>query len=175
MSIVSIVALWTLLPICIVFLFCWRIVESEQKTDISLDQCVFSPNKYRPMQRLLQEEDFRFLAAQPGYSAKIGRRFRAERRRIFRAYLRHLRKDFSGMSLVVKALIIHSAEDRPELAQAVIRLRLLFAMGMLAVEARLLLYTFGLGTMDVSCMVEYVETMQRKIDLLLAPPQAAMS
>jgi hypothetical protein len=125
------------------------------------------------MERLLREDDFRFLAGQPGFSPKMGRRFRAGRRRVFRSYLRHLRKDFQRMSLAAQALIIHAAEDRRDLAATLIRVRLLFAVGMLAIETRLLLHTVGVGTVEVSGLVESFETMQGEIRLLLATPQAA--
>ena len=176
MHIFLIVALSALPLIGFVFLFVYRTLSSRQSSEISLGQYSEpSPNKYRPMERLLREDDFRFLAGQPGFSPKMGRRFRAERRRIFRGYLRHLRTDFRGMSQTVQALMVHASDDRRDLAIAVIRLRLLFAVGMLAIETRLLLHTVGVGTVDVSGLVESFETMQAQIRLLLATPQAAVS
>ena len=71
--------------------------------------------------------------------------------------------------------MVHASDDRRDLAIAVIRLRLLFAVGMLAIETRLLLHTVGVGTVDVSGLVESFETMQAQIRLLLATPQAAVS
>ena len=79
------------------------------------------------------------------------------------------------MSLAVQAIILHAAEDRRDLAAAIIRSRLLFAVGMVAIETRLLLHMVGVGTVDVSRVVESFETMQAEIRLLLAAPQAAAS
>ena len=176
MNIYLVVAFSALVPIGLLFLLLYRTLSSRQSRDIAFGQySEVPPNKYRPMERLLREEDFRFLAGQPGFSPKVGRRFRAERRRIFRGYLRHLRTDFRGMSQTVQALMVHASDDRRDLAIAVIRLRLLFAVGMLAIETRLLLHTVGVGTVDVSGLVESFETMQAQIRLLLATPQAAVS
>src|SRR5580692_10972349 len=51
--------------------------------------------RYRPMERLLTEEDYRFLASQPGIDKKALRRLRGERRKIFRGYLACLSHDFA--------------------------------------------------------------------------------
>ena len=79
------------------------------------------------------------------------------------------------MSLAVQALIVHAAEDRGDLAAALMRQRLLFMAGMLAIEARLLLHTFGVGAVDVRDMVASFETMQMQIRLLAVPAQAAQA
>jgi hypothetical protein len=71
-------------------------------------------------------------------------------------------------------LVIHAAEDRQDLAAAVIRQRLMFGLGVVAVEGRLVLYTLGLGTVDVRNLVESLETMQGQIRVLLTPPETAM-
>ena len=126
------------------------------------------------MERLLDERDFRFLASQPGLSPQMGRRFRAQRRCIFRVYLRNLRNDFGRMSLAVSGLMVHAAEDRGDLAAALIGQRTFFMLGMLAIEARLLLHAVGVGTIDVSGMVESFETIQLQIRLLV-PAQTALA
>lgn len=169
-----IAGLAALAPIGLAIVFLYRVLSSRQDADLSMDQLpVLSSQKYRPMERLLQEDDFRFLAAQPGYSPALGRRLRTERRRIFRGYLRNLKRDFSRVSMACHMLIVHSAEDRPDLAAMLMRQRLLFGLGMAAVEGRLLLHAVGVGTVDVRGLVGPLEAMQEQIQLLLATPQAA--
>ena len=77
------------------------------------------------------------------------------------------------MSLAVQALILHSGEDRGDLAVALMRQRLVFMLGMLAIEARLLLHAVGVGAVDVADMVESFQAMQAQIRVLLVPAQAA--
>jgi hypothetical protein len=173
MNLVLIAALLSLVPIGLLLLFLYRTLSVRQQGEISFDQCLFPPEKYRVMGRLLHESDFRFLATQPGFSPQIGRRFRTQRRRIFRGYLRNLRKDFNSMSLAVQALIVHAGEDRGDLAVALMRQRLVFMLGMLAIEARLLLHAVGVGAVDVGDMVESFQAMQAQIRVLLVPAQAA--
>ena len=169
------IAAWlSLAAVGLALLFLYRTLSLRQHGEISLDQClVLQPERYQVMERLFPETDFRFLSTQPGFSPQMGRRFRAERRRIFRVYLRNLRKDFGRMALAVQTLIVHAAEDRGDLAAALMRQRLLFVVRMIAIEARLLLHAVGVGMIDVGGMVEAAETMQVQIRLLLAAAQAA--
>lgn len=158
----------------LILLYVHKTLTARSGKESAVEQClVLSVEKYRPMERLLREDDFRFLASQPGFSPQLGRRFRAERRRIFRGYLRHLKTDFGRVSLALRTLIVHSAEDRGDLAAAVVRQRLWFAFGMLAVEGRLFLHTAGLATVDVHGFIESMEQMQGQVRLLLGSPQTA--
>jgi hypothetical protein len=179
MSVYLIAALLALVPIGAALAYLFRTLSSPRESqDISLEEClVLSPGKYRPMERLLQKDDFLFLSTQAGYSERLGRRFRANRRRVFRAYLRCLSKDFARVSLTFQTLIVHSAEDRGDLAAGLVRQRFLFAVGMVAVEGRLLLHAAGLNglTVDVSGLVDSLETLQMQMRLLLTPPQTAMA
>jgi hypothetical protein len=170
---IYVAAVLTLAPIGLALVFLYRTLASQQDLSDSMDQLLVPTNgKYRPMERLLGEEDFRFLASQPGYSPKMGRRLRTERRQIFRGYLRNLSRDFRSISAACRTLLVHSAEDRAELASSLIRQQLLFGVGMLAVEGRLVLHAAGIGTVDVRGLVESLESMQTQVRILLAPPQA---
>lgn len=174
MNIFMIFAVLALVPIGLAVVFLFRTLASRQDSNVSADQLLtLSPERYRPMERLLQEDDFRFLSSQPGFSPQLGRRFRTERRRIFRGYLRNLSKDFSRVSLACQMLVVHAADDRGDLAKSLMRLRITFGLGMVAVEGRLLLHAAGLGTVDVRGLVESLAAMQAQIQMLLTPPQTA--
>jgi hypothetical protein len=173
MNIYVVAAVLTLAPIGVALVLLYRTLASRKDFSDSIDQLLVpTTGKYRPMERLLGEEDFRFLAAQPGFSPKLGRRLRVERRQIFRGYLRSLSRDFQSISAACRMLVVHSAEDRAELASSLMRQQLMFNMGMLAVEGRLILHAAGIGTVDVHGLVESLETMQMQVRILLSPPQA---
>ena len=164
MNIVLVVALVTLVPVGLAVALMCRAILARQKSTSSMEELpVLSPGKYRPMERLLGEEDFRFLAAQPGYTPQLGRRFRSERRRLFRGYLRNLRKDFGRVTTACHLLLIHSASDRKDLASALLRQRLTFNLAMLGVQGRLLLHAAGVGAVDVSSLVESFENLREFI------------
>ena len=103
----------------------------------------------------------------------MGRKFRAERRRIFRGYLRSLKKDFGRVSWACQMLVVHAADDRADLAKALIRHRLTFAVGMLAVEVHLPLHAAGIGTVEIHGLVESLATLQAQLRVQFASYQLA--
>jgi hypothetical protein len=174
MNIVLAIGLLTLVPAGLALLFLCRAILSRQKSTASLDELsALSPGNYRPMERLLRQEDFEFLEKQPGYTPRLGRRFRTERRKLFRGYLRNLKKDFGRVTAACHELLIHSDTDRGDLGSALMRQRLTFTFAMMAVEGRLLLHAAGVGTVEVSGLVESLETMQEQIRFLVSMPQTA--
>lgn len=173
MSVYLIAGLLTLLPISAALVLLYRTLASRPDLSLSMDQLLTpTPGRYRPMERLLREDDFVFLAKQPGFTPGLGRRLRAERRIIFRGYLRNLRMDFTRATTACHLLIVHSAEDRADLASALMRQKVMFGLGILAVEGRLMLHAAGLGPVDARGLVESLETMQAQMRMLLTPPQA---
>ena len=151
-----------------------RMVLSGQTGECSLDECLdIRLDRYKPMERLLDESDFEFLAAQPGYTPGLGRRLRIERRRIFRGYLRAMKKDFDRVCQGFHLLMIHSAEDRSDLASMLMRQRYRFAVNMFAVRGRLALHTVGIGAVDIRGVVAPLEAIQLQVRMLLAPQMAA--
>jgi len=118
--------------------------------------------RYRPMFRLLDESDCEFIASGfPGGSEL--RRFRAERRSLFRIYLRDLGVDHSRIVDGIRDLLIRSQLDRPDLAKALYRCQWRFASAMISVESKLLLHVLGIGTVDVRSLVAAVECLQTQL------------
>lgn len=133
----------------------------------------FSIASYRPMLRLLAEDDYEYFASQKGVSAKAVEELRQERRRVFKLYLRNLVKDFHRLHLAARMTLIYSSEDRPELAQTLLRQRAIFTWAVLMVEVRLVLHAFGLGAVDVGQLLGALEDMRTNIGSLAATPQTA--
>jgi hypothetical protein len=133
----------------------------------------FSVARYRPMLRLLDEADYKFLASQPGYSKKYISRLRSERRAIFRAYLRNLVRDFHRLHMAARMVLIYAPQDRPELAMTLVRQRLTFTAAILSIECRLLLHTFGVGTVDVRSLIGALDNMRLNVGDLAAIQSAS--
>lgn len=125
----------------------------------------FSVERYRPLARLFSPDDYAFLAAQPGFRPEIACRLRAARRRIFRLYLRSIRRDFDRLHATARQFLLHARQDRPDLAMVLFKQRMMFSYAMAAIHGRLVLQTLGLGTVDVRRLVGVVEAMR---DLLQA-------
>ena len=125
------------------------------------------------MERLLSEEDERFLASQPGCDRKMLRSMRFERRKLFRGYLACLSEDFSRVSAALRLIMTHSAQDRPDLAGIVYKQQALFIVGMLGVQWRLVLHTLNIGTVDVSALVRAMEFMRLELRQMIPAEGAA--
>lgn len=123
----------------------------------------FSITRYRPMERLLSEADYEFLAAQPGYDPSIARELRAARRRVFRIYLRQMSTDFSRLHQVARLLVLYAPEDRPELARSLVRQKWLFYHAMANVQWRLFLHSAGLSTVDVSGLIRALDSLNLQV------------
>jgi hypothetical protein len=107
-----------------------------------------SVERYRPMLRLLDNSDLKFLSAQPGFTPQLAVRLRRQRYRIFGCYLTSLQADFGQTCAALSALVIRSGEDRPDLASLLARKRLAFAIYMLHARCRLALYRWGIGCVN---------------------------
>ncbi len=155
------------------FLLFRRLLSREREAPSDLDWCRdFSVAKYRPMERLFAEDDYDFLAAQPGFHPRIYKKLQAERRRVFRHYLRCLSRDFNRLSTATKVLLLHAPSDRPELASTLLKQRLIFSYAMSVVEFRLVLQTAGVGTVDVRRLVASLEAMREQLRQLTQSAQA---
>jgi len=132
----------------------------------------FSVEKYRPAERLFSADDYEFLARQPGFTPRLARRLRAQRRKVFRQYLRCLSRDFDRLYAVARQLLLDSSSDRPELARALVWQWVLFHLGLALVHGRLLLQWLGLGTVDVRGLVSAAEAMRERLFALRAAPAA---
>jgi hypothetical protein len=162
------------LLIAVAFVFLFRKLASPgRRADLNPDRpSDFSLEKYRPMERLFSQQDYEFLSSQPGFSPKLVRRLRAERRRIFRRYLQCLSRDFDRLYAATKLLLLHAPEDRPDLALTLLRQRMTFRYALATVHLRLALQTLGLGTVDVRGLVGAVEALRDQLRALSAQPAA---
>lgn len=145
-------------------LFAVFMVLQKIRTDDSVPAELLSQDcpaaRYRPMFRLLDESDCGFIAAGYPGDAHLLRRFRAERRSLFRIYLRNLGKDHAMIVGAIRTMIVESQLDRPDLAKALYRCQLMFTLAMFSVEFKLLLHSMGVGTVDVRSLVSAVEGLQ---------------
>jgi len=119
----------------------------------------FSPESYRPMEGLLNREDFAFLFRQPGFDLSLYRKLRYERLQIFRQYLDRMIVDFNCLHLIARLALAHSSEDRSELLIKLILLKFRFSGSVLAAEFRYTLCRFGLRTLSARALISELEEM----------------
>ena len=122
-----------------------------------------SSERYRPMLRLLSDEDLNFLRAQPGFQPYMAAKLRAQRYQIFKAYLHSLDRDFRFLCAAIKTLMVQSHCDRPDLARTLCRYEVSFALGMMSAQFKMALYRVGLGTVDAARLVSLFDVTRRQL------------
>ena len=127
----------------------------------------FSDDRYRPMLRLLEESDFRFLRTQKDFTPAMEIRLRGQRVEVFRGYLTMLESDFRRVCMALKVMMVESVCDRPDLASALLHRQLNFACGILHVQFRLVLFRWGVAGVDASELVKMFEGMRLELKTLV--------
>ena len=138
-------------------------VTSEWLDDFSLEN-------YAPMERLLDASDFRFLAAQPGHRPEVAKRLLAERRKIFSEYLELLVRDFNHLHFLARLMLVHSAQDRPELARELFEQQIQFYFAVCFVRCKVALYPLGWTAVDVPKLLHALQRMRGQIGQSMLPP-----
>ena len=127
------------------------------------------PGRYRPMLRLLSDSDLAFLAANPSLRKSV----KAQRCQLFRGYLRCLTRDYGTLLAGLRHAMVQSGVDRPDLAQALVRNRLVFTMALCKAEIRLTLFAAGIGKVDISGLVAALDALRAQAGALQTAPVAA--
>ncbi len=171
--------LQVILPIALVFIVLaagfaglfWRLAsrfDAQHCTAEWLDG--FSLESYAPMERLLGEDDVKFLASQPGYRPEIAQRLMAERRKIFAAYLGHLVRDFNQLVESGQAYdcLFHPGPAgicAPLVAPA----GAVFMLAVCSVRLQLALYPWGWSGADAHRLVAAVTAMREQVRNVRVP------
>jgi hypothetical protein len=138
----------------------WLRRRRNREADDFGESSGFSISRYQPMEHLLSEEDFAFLASQPGYEPKIGVRWKRERRRIFRLYLDDLKRDFRRLHIQARVMAANADAESAELVGILMRQQVMFWRAMAGLELRLALRTAGIGKVDIRPLIELIEAMR---------------
>ncbi len=125
------------------------------------------------MAGLLADDDLMFLQAQPGYRAAMGTRWKRERRRIFRLYLRELKNDFRRLHAQARELVAQSGADSADLVEVLMKQQITFSRATTALEFRLALEAMGIGKVDVAPFMQLIEAMRVDLARRTAPQPAA--
>lgn len=134
---------------------------------------IFSPTRYKAMERLLNAADYDYVASQSGNNKTLEKQLRIKRIRIFQAYVNCLSQDFNRICSAIKKLMVDSQVDRPDLAGLLMKQHFIFTTAALSIEFRLALYGWGVGTPDGRDLVESLGTMYVHLRKLSAMAEIA--
>lgn len=132
-----------------------------------------SVDRYQPMTRLLADEDLRFLRSHAAYNAGNLAEFRRQRCEVFQSYLRCLHLDFQRVCMALKIIMVQSRYDRPDLARVLIHSQRAFVFELMMVEARILLYRWGLGSVEVGGLLSLFDAARLELRTLVPVQDAA--
>jgi len=145
-----------------------RIAAMRRHSSIPADWSPeLSVDRYRPMFRLLDEADIRFLRSQPGATKHLVKRLRRQRYQVFQGYLASLRRDFQRGCEALMLVAVESHGDR-DIVRALVVTRLKFSIALARVRFRLLLYRWNIASVPVGQLVGLFETLQ--LELLVLNP-----
>jgi hypothetical protein len=170
------VAAWIVTVGCaasLVAICAWLMFRRDSAAaDINLQESgAFSLERYRPMEVLLSESDFLFLKSEPGFTPKIGAEWKRGRRRLFRAYLTELKRDFGRLHMQARAMVTESEAAAADLVPVLMKQQIAFYRAVAFLEVRLAFQAAGIGHVDVRPLMELIESMQ--VDLAEFAPNAA--
>jgi hypothetical protein len=170
------VAVLLILILGVAVLLARHIGSASESLPVTTDWLAdLSDDRYRPMLRLLDDADFRFLRAQKGFTPAMERKLRCQRVELFRAYLKTLESDFRRVCLGLKVMMVQSECDRPDLASALLHRQLTFACTMFHIQLRLLIFRQGIGTVDARELIRLFDGVRLELKTLvpLASPSVA--
>ncbi len=119
---------------------------------------VADARRYRPMLRLLGDEDLGFVP-----DPALRRKLRSDRRRLFRQYVRWLAKDYGRLLARVRLLMIHSETDRPDLARLLMRNQILFVLALWRIDGALWLHSMGVQRINFSELFGALDSLRIQV------------
>ena len=157
------VAVVFLLPMaCFGILFA-RLIKVNRQCPLfsNDDQSIFCPERYQEMELLL---DARLSHHQRGSTLEI----RNEQAKLLRTYIDELSRDFHIICSALKAIIVNSPVDRPDLARVLATQRLLFGFTIFTVRLKLILYRLGWSSLGIDSMTESLRLLSAQLRSLAA-------
>lgn len=136
---------------------------------------IFSPSRYKAMERLLDEADEKFLWSHQKFNRESDKRFRRKRVKIFRGYMQQLSEDFTRICKTLKVMMVESKVDRHDLAGIMLKQRFTFAILMMTVEVKLTLYSLGWAQVDAQALLQPLTALRSQLQMLAAMADPSLS
>ncbi|MBI5280626.1 MAG: hypothetical protein HY858_03010 [Candidatus Solibacter usitatus] len=143
----------------------------REQIDLEAWWSSYSPDRYRPMRRMMSRRDFDYLRSEPGFRPEMLKRLRRQRAAAFAAYLRAMRADFARLQMVGWALVMAGGVS-PAIRDELFRQKVLFTRNYCQVQLGLLAYRLGIGSVDASGLVEAMRAASASFQPLMAPSAA---
>lgn len=120
----------------------------------------FSSFRYLPMRRLLSSEEEEFWMQSTEGGPHRRNEFRAERRRLFREYLKLISSDFDRLSQGVRLSAVHATEDRSADIAQLISLQWSLRKLLWQAEFRLMFHWLGFQPADATEIINAMQSFE---------------
>jgi hypothetical protein len=127
-----------------------------------------SPGCKRAQLEDLESKDIAFLVKRPALARTVIGELRCERRRLLRKYLRSLRYDFNLTCAEIKAAIVASSEDRPDLVEALFKQQVRFRLELMRAECSMIMEAIGLVAVDFDAIIDALGVIRLNVTRLVA-------
>jgi hypothetical protein len=117
----------------------------------------FSSFRYLPMRRLLSVEEEEYWMQSTEGSQYRRDEFRAERRRLFRAYLKLITADFGRLSQGVRLCMVHATEDRSADISRLVSLEWSLRKLLWQAEFTLMFHWLGVKPVDATQLINALQ------------------
>ncbi len=117
----------------------------------------FSSFRYLPMRRLLSGEEEAYWMQSTDGSKYRREEFRAERRRLFRGYLKLISFDFGRLSQGVRLCLVHATEDRTADISHLVSLEWSLRKLLWQAEVSLMFHWLGVKPVDATQLINALQ------------------
>jgi hypothetical protein len=171
--IIAITVCFLLLAVGFAIVFARLISHDRLALPISESDAIFSPNRYRVVERLLAEADLETVKY--AGDKRLEKEFRKVRVKIFRGYMLQLSEDFNQICKAIKLLMASSDVDRSELSGVILKQQFQFSLRLMRIELELILFSLGYSGIDTTGLTESLDALRQQLQGMAAivEPMAA--
>lgn len=124
---------------------------------------------YRPMRHMLDPVELERARGLERISPEQWKEFRTQRIHAFRTYLNDLKVDFRRLEFKLRYMALAGTAEDAEMVIRLNQLKAQFGIGMLWLEFRLLAFQFGVGSIEISALLDSIHQLERALE-----PQRAL-
>lgn len=135
----------------------------QRRRDVGSDKLSLAAY-YRPMRHMLDPDELERARAMERISPSQWKEFRAQRVQAFRIYLSDLKVDFRRLEFKLRYMTLAGTAEDADLVIRLNKLKAQFGFGMLVLEMRLMLFQFGVGTIEIAPLLDGIQQLERVLE-----------
>jgi hypothetical protein len=119
---------------------------------------------YRPMRHMLDPIELERARTMERISPAHFKEFRVQRIQAFRTYLGDLKVDFRRLEFKLRYMVLAGTAEDADLVIRLNKLKAQFGLGMLLLELRLVAFQLGVGSVEISALLDGIQQLERALE-----------